>query len=506
LLDRTHTLEHCELFLSPARAAIFVVVAATCARLAFAATTGLGIDESYMVAASHRFSFYYFDHPPVAWWLELAARRITGSAAPIVVRLPFVACGAISSWLLFRLTRRLFDDRAAFWAVAAYTISPVFSLAFCSWVLPDGPLNVALLAAGLCLAGALDLGSAPRSAMPRAFAFLLAGLFAGIALDAKYNAGLTMIGALAAILLDRKGRQALATPFPWLAGILALLVFAPIVASNAAHHFRSFAFQGDRALGHRFHPLAPFTIWGGEALFVLPWLWLPMVVLGIRAFRREAWREERFLAVIAAPPVLAFALIGLWSSQRILYHWAAPGYLFLFPLLGAWVTGLEGRALVALRRVTRVSATLLGLAAALIAAETGFGVIPGFNTVFAKGRSPVLQGADWTSLRDALPATPYAIATMRWYTAGKIAYALGARRPVFVLGNDPREFGQSAPAQSFLGQDVLVLLPEGNPASLASCFASWKALPPVPPLIHGDRLMTIPAYFGTKLERLPPTC
>jgi hypothetical protein len=43
------------------------------------------------------------------------------------------------------------------------------------------------------------------------------------------------------------------------------------------------------------------------------------------------------LACLAAPPIVVFALISAWSSQRVLFHWAAPGYLMLFPLLGRFV-------------------------------------------------------------------------------------------------------------------------------------------------------------------------
>ena len=105
---------------------------------------------------------------------------------------------------------------------------------------------------------------------------------------------------------------------------------------NATHGWASFAFQGERATGLRFHPFAPFIVLAGEALFVLPWIWAPMMAaprsphcVAVRADWR-AW----LLCCLAAPPILGFALIAAWSSQRVLFHWAAPGYLMLFPLLG----------------------------------------------------------------------------------------------------------------------------------------------------------------------------
>src|SRR6185437_11993797 len=99
---------------------------------------------------------------------------------------------------------------------------------------------------------------------------------------------------------------------------------------------------------------------GGEALFILPWIWAPMMVVWIVGFRRgpHEWRSW-LLCWLAAPPIVVFALISAWSSQRVLFHWAAPGYLMLFPLLGREVA----------RRLDRrwVRHTLIGTACLVVA-------------------------------------------------------------------------------------------------------------------------------------------
>ena len=84
-----------------------------------------------------------------------------------------------------------------------------------------------------------------------------------------------------------------------------------------------------------FRPFAPLVTLAGEALFVLPWIWLPMMAVFVVALRRGPgeWRPW-LLCCLAAPPIVVFAAVSAWSSQRVLFHWAAPGYLMLFPLLG----------------------------------------------------------------------------------------------------------------------------------------------------------------------------
>jgi 4-amino-4-deoxy-L-arabinose transferase-like glycosyltransferase len=497
--------------LTPARAAIWVVGVASIFRLALAACTGLGIDESYMVAASNHFAASYFDHPLASWWLELGSRWLFGGDAPIVVRLPFVLLSVLSSFLLYALTSRLYGARAAFWAVAAYSISPVFSLAFGSWVLPDGPLNTALLAAAYGLSRALGIAEVETRPQPGWWG--VAGVCAGLALLSKYNAALTLGGAILFLLTDRRSRLKLAAWQPWAAGLLAAAMFLPVILWNAHHGWQSFHYQGGRAAGLRLHWAAPLSIWGGEALFVLPWLWLPMVVLLAAALRRgPVDRRGWLLAMLGVTPVVLFAVIGIWSSTHILYHWAAPGYLMLFPLLGNWVAQLRPNAGRWVRRVAKLSAGLLAVAVLLIIAVAGFAVAPQLNEFFPPGKSPLLQVIDWNSIRTELAAREVndpklAVAALRWYDAGKIGYALRGDLPVTVFGPEPHQFGISAPPAKLLGRDVLIIAMPGDISAIAAEYApdfqSITAAPALTVTSHGKTLLVIPVLLGVDLQKAP---
>ena len=89
-----------------------LIVGTTALRIAFGAALGLGVDESYMVASGRVLSLGYFDHPPAAWWLSWGAAHLFGSEAAIVVRLPFIALFALSTWLMYRLGAAIADARA----------------------------------------------------------------------------------------------------------------------------------------------------------------------------------------------------------------------------------------------------------------------------------------------------------------------------------------------------------------------------------------------------------
>jgi 4-amino-4-deoxy-L-arabinose transferase-like glycosyltransferase len=484
------------------RAAWVVVLVAVALRLAFAATTGLGIDESYMVAAAGHFDVSYFDHPPVSWWLELGARRVFGNEDPLTVRLPFVAVSLVSSWLLYRLSERLYGGRAAFWAVMGYSLSPVFSVAFGCWVLPDGPLDAALLAAAYAMARALGIAGVPA---PRWW--WAAGVFAGLALLSKYSAALVLMGAVMFLASDPASRPVLRSWRPWVAGVMAVAMFCPVIWWNWAHGWQSFHYQSFRAVGLHLHPLAPLTIWGGEALFVLPWLWLPMFLLLIRAVRKgPVDRRDWFLAMLGVIPIVLFAAVGVWSSTHILYHWAAPGYLMLFPMLGKWADLWRPRLRNA---VVAASAALLVSAAAAIAAEECYNFIPDLDLRFPPGKSPLLQAVDWDSLRAELAGRDVqAVAALRWYDAGKISYGIAGALPVAVFGREPHEFGISTPPKDLVGDNVLLIAMPGDVSAITAKYAPYfRSLAPAPALTvmnHGKLLLVIPVLLGTDLLKPPP--
>ena len=474
-----------------------LIATATIVRLVFAWSLGLGVDESYMVASGRGLGLGYFDHPPAAWWLQWGAAHLFATETPLAVRTPFIALFALSTWLMFRLGTVIAGPRAGLWAAVAFTLSPVFGVTTGTWVLPDGPLDCALLGAALCLIHALGSRGTRW--------WVGAGLCAGLALFSKYTAILTIGGAFL-YLLATPDRRWFARPQPYLAAALALAVFSPVIAWNATHHWASFAFQGDRAVGWRFHPLQPFAVLAGEALFVLPWIWVAML-LAIRSTltrragaatspasgrgeanhlsracgrgRRRLAAGEGLLLFLAAPPIILFSLIALWSSGRVLYHWAAPGYLMLFPLLGAWLADrprLAGRA-------STATAIFVLLALAVVCTQVR---LDWLHSAFA--RDPDIEAIDWVSVRQNLDArgllAPGTIVGVPdWRDAGKIAYALGPDITVTVLNRDTRQFGFVAPGAAFVGRDMLLLAPEHAERAVARLgprFAHIEALAPAP--------------------------
>lgn len=488
--------------MTPARRVLLLIAGTALLRLLGAAGLGLGIDESYMVASGRALHLGYFDHPPLSWWLSRGAALLLGSEQPVVVRLPFVLLFALSTWLVYRLGTLLESPAAGLWAAVALNLAPVLGITTGSWVLPDGPLVCALLGAGCCLMRALP--------EPRGWGWWLgAGACAGLALLSKYSAGLTLAGAALYLLTSPLHRRWLARPQPWVAAALALVLFTPVLAWNASHDWLSFAFQGGRAAAVKLNLAGPLLVLAGGALFLLPWIWAGLLAVLLRGLRAgpQAWRSW-LLCWLALPPIVLFAVVALWS-RHVLFHWAVPGYLFLFPLLGAALVRLGAARPALLRRATAATAALLAAALLITAAELRWhwlgAVTPGFD--------PALQALDWTPLRAELdnrgllhrPDT--VIAGNAWWVAGKLDYALGGDPPVICLNTDAREYLLSPGPEAHLGQDVLLLVP--TPATkwvlqaYGRLFDAIYELPPVRLDLPGRPATAIPLFLGHRLNTWP---
>jgi hypothetical protein len=492
---------------TPAGGVAVLIVATFLARVLFASALGLGIDESYMVAAGRKLQLSYFDHPPIAWWTASAAAYLTGSESPVLVRLPFIALFAVTTLLMYRLTSALFSPEAGLWAAVVLNMAPVFGISSASWVLPDGPLLATLLGAAVCLVAAL------RSEGRAAWAWWLGtGMCAGLALCSKYSALLTMIGAAGYLLTEPRSRRWLALPHPYAAGIVAFVIFLPVLAWNAENGWVSFLFQAGRAQG-AFHPIGPMATLAGAAAFLLPWIWAPLVVCAFVALRGGPSDRDRWLlACLAAPPIIVFAAASLRGN--VLFHWAAPGYLMLLPLLGDAVAR-HWRTSRAVRFCVAATAGFVVLGSSLLASEVRFNWLPAVFGDFRLGKDPSLDLIDWTSLRDdlaergLLDRPNLVIGALRWSDAGKIDYALGGRLPVICLGPDARHYALVARRDDHAGSDVLIVTRAEYDKIVGQYWLLFDSIEPIAPatVLHaGHPALQLNLFLGHRLHKAAEEC
>lgn len=502
--------DHAALQNDPRTLVLAVIAAGTLVRFLLAGRLGLGVDETYAVAVARQWSLSYFDHPPLHFWLAGGTAKLAGSEAGVVVRLPFVLCFIATTWLMFTLAARCFGERAGALAALVLNVSAVFSLSTGSWVLPDGPLMLAELCAANVLATILF---EERPSLPL-IRWLIAGACTGLAMLSKYHGVFVLGGTFVFLLTSAPHRRWLRHPGPYLGTVVALVMFAPVLLWNREHGWVSFLFQGGRAAGKGgAHLGAMLANIGAQAAWVLPWIWVPLAATFVASLRAGPHDARRwFLLCLGAGPIVVFTLVALRGDIG-LPHWQAPGYLFLFPALGAALASRLDRGDVLASRWLRASVWGFAVLVLVLGTHAATGwlgrVAP---RAFAKG-DPTTDLLDWRELKPALAAQGLLaagdfVAAPSWIQAGKAAVGLGPGVEVLCLCADPHHFYYLVDDRRFLGANaVLVAKVRPNQADdVVSRFGPYfESIEPMGRVaIHraDETALEVGIYRATKFRRL----
>jgi 4-amino-4-deoxy-L-arabinose transferase-like glycosyltransferase len=221
-----------------ARGAAFIVAALVLLRLVAAAFTPLTFDEAYYWTWSKHLAGGYYDHPPMVAVVIRLGTTIGGDTE-FGVRLVSILLALPMSWAVYHTAEVLFSDvRVA--ALATVLLNATLMVgAGTVIVTPDAPLMVTSAFVLLFQAKVLQTG--------RGVWWLAVGAAAGCALLSKYTALFFGAQIMLWLLLVKDLQRWLASPWPYLGGVLALAIFSPVLLWNADHHWVSFIKQLGRA-------------------------------------------------------------------------------------------------------------------------------------------------------------------------------------------------------------------------------------------------------------------
>jgi 4-amino-4-deoxy-L-arabinose transferase-like glycosyltransferase len=480
---------------SPARAALGIIAAATALRVGFAAIADLGLDEAYALAVSRQFQLSWFDHPPLLFWIVGAVQAVFGLEVPtLVLRLPFIALAVGTTWLLFRLTQRHFGGIAALWTVALFTVAPFFFLSAGSWLVPDGPLCFFLMIAALALSRIV----AEDKASPHWRTWLVAGTALGLALLSKYHAALFALGAAFYFLASPRLRGWFLRPQPYIAVLVALVLFSPVIIWNAQNEWASFAFQlgrGAAVTGSSPGNVGRLLLF--EIAYLLPTTAILLVAALVWAIARPSPSASFFLA-LGLPIVLLLDATRFWTWQSYA-HWSMPGWMLLLPLLGAMLAAWRRPWPLAVAAISGLQFAVLLVGAALVVTNVRIG---GSNLQGYR-----IEGGTWTGVAGAIrvagaiDADPL-IVTAYWRDAARIAEALRTDLPVLVFDYDPRGFAWTVPAD-ILGRDAIIVSQYDIPTRFAGYFEHFEPIGAFP-IQPGEGIPVVNVARGHNLLKLYP--
>ena len=236
--------------------------------------------------------------------------------------------------VVYRFAWRLVDRPSALLAAALAASIPYGFFAAGVMTTPDAPLAAAWAASLYFLHRAL-VGGESR-------AWYGVGIALGLGLLSKYTIATLGPAALAFCLLDRRARGWFTRPEPYLAVLIAVLLFAPVVYWNWANDWASFRFQS----GGRFGEETRFSLHLMLANILIVATPLPIAILPllfVAQWTRHPGRfpepphanarNRLFVSCFVLVPLAVFAWSALRHEPRL--NWTGPIWLATLPLL-AW--------------------------------------------------------------------------------------------------------------------------------------------------------------------------
>jgi 4-amino-4-deoxy-L-arabinose transferase-like glycosyltransferase len=370
------------------RDAVAVVVVAALVRLLLAAWIPLFPDETYYWDWSRHLAGGYFDHPPIIAVL-IRLGTIVGGASPFAVRFFPVVAGAVASFAAVGIARRIAGDRAARTASIVFALMP---LAASGLVLatPDAPLLATIAVTLYFVVRALQSPIRSRASF---LWWCAAGIALGLAFASKYTSILLPVGLLVAVLLRPSLRARLGEPGPYVACVLATLVFFPVLHWNAGHDWISFRFQIQHGLGTPKGSALQreLELFGGQLGLVSPILFLLAADAVWRAARRPVTDAHFALAVVALSSWGFFVYSAL--RRPVEANWPAPSYVPAVALLAAIASSLARDRW--LRRGIVLAAVLVGV----LYVHAIVPILP-----LPARRDPLARGAGWSGAAQQVQA------------------------------------------------------------------------------------------------------
>lgn len=295
------------------------------------ANYGIFRDELYYIACTKRITAGYVDQPPLSIYILAVSRWLFGESLFAIRLLPAITA-AVTVYLTGLITARLGGKSVSIIiACITLTFSPVFlgmNTIFSMntfdnffWVF-SAYLVIRIIqynkpAFWILLGLSIGLGMLNKISM----AWFGAGLFAG--------------------LLFTPLRVHLKTKYPWLAALIALIIFSPFIVWNFTHDFAHLEFIRN-ATRLKYSGLTPIDFIAGQLILPGPFsilVWLPGILY---LFFSKEMENYRMIGIIFLTTVLI--LIINWHTKA---EYLAAAYPIVFAGGGLfWEKAVRGKKII----------------------------------------------------------------------------------------------------------------------------------------------------------------
>lgn len=272
-------------------------------------------DEAFYWLWSQHLDLSYDSHPPMISYVNFILTSLFGPNE-LAIRLTAILIVLIISLIIYRTGKELFDARAGAIAAVVFNLLPTFwgggmflvpqTVFFLFWALSFYVLVLIIK-------------------YRNANYWYLLGATVGLGLLSDHVTALFFLGTLAFVIMVKEGRSWLTKKEPYLATLIMLIIYSPVIIWNFQHNFAPFHFWGSGVAPRIADNLLNF--FGLQILLYTPPIFIITIYLVIKLIknRKNESQAQKLLSVFSAAVFLPFLIIS--PIMNVGGHWPASSYL-----------------------------------------------------------------------------------------------------------------------------------------------------------------------------------
>ncbi len=325
---------------------------------------GLMTQDAYYFFYSKNLALSYFDHPGMIAYILRIFTEIFGKSV-FTIKLADFIITSLTLLSFYKLASYFLSKKYLHKAIVLIVSTILISvLSFNST--PDVPLLLFWSLTLICLYKAIFQNDK--------IYWIWAGIVMGLAFDSKYTSLFLQFGLLGFLILSKKYRKILISPWLWISLFISALVTLPVWWWNYQNDFVSFLFQSsDRTSEISEFKISPekfFGAIGHQTFLLLPVLFLILVNLTFKYFKKVVINfnlpsnKTLFLLAFFVPTFVGFFLITPVYWVKI--NWMMPAY----------ISGIILAAMYTSKKMLRIQLAFSLLFHVLLTIEILFYIVP----------------------------------------------------------------------------------------------------------------------------------
>ena len=291
-------------------------------------------DEAYYWLWSKNLALSYFDHPPLAAWLQSFLFSFSDNKYFAIRALPVISLGFVLTIIIVwqRIMSKRLNYGLCLKSVVLFLAFPIYAIFF-SISFPDHLLITLLFASSFFLFLYLETNS---KLSHRTYYWYLATLFFSLALLTKYNAVLLGVGVLVYISYYKKQIECPSFVHISISIIIVAFFQIPVLLWNISNDFASFSFHMVERLDQGKNFLAVLNNIVGFISGVII-AFSPIFVFNLKNnYSFEDYSENRKSFIKMGMFIIVWSVIFclfLSFFTNVLYYWLTPATVLLIPFL-----------------------------------------------------------------------------------------------------------------------------------------------------------------------------